>query len=161
MPDILKQLEQNLSNWNPQLQPAQGAGSIPHVFITVAGLTGAIAQISSAQKVAGAEPPRDGVDILQIFIKLPFEMDPQRFDETAMLISIINAKLPTIGFFADPSDRKVAFRYMHLINPNDPNMLLIDEALSNIDVVLDLYRDVIQSVATGKQSYELALQSLP
>ncbi len=160
MPDILNTLKQQLGNWNPQVQPAQGGG-IPHLFVTLGGLQAAIAQISSAQKVAGAEPPRDGVDILQVFVNLPFKMNPQFFDETAMLINLINAKLPTIGFIANPSTQQVAFRYMHLVNPNDPNILLLNEALAQIDVVIDLYIDALKAVATGDRSYELVAPTLP
>lgn len=161
MPDILNQLAKNLEIWNPQVQPAQGAGSIPHLFVTLGGLQGVVAQISTAQKAAGATEPRDGVDILQVFVNLPFKMNPQFFDETAMLLTIINAKLPTIGFIANPGTQQVAFRYMHLINPKDPNILLLDEAFSQIDVVIDLYIDAIKAVATGDKSYELVMQTLP
>lgn len=161
MADLLTTLKQELSDWNPQLQPAQGTGSVPHLFVTVGGMTGTIAQISAAQKMLGAEPLPDGVEILQIFVQLPVEMEPDYFAETAQLISIINARIPSLGFIANPKDKKVAFRYMHLISPDKPNLQLLDEALSNLDIVLDIFGDAIRDVATGKRTYEVAVQSLP
>lgn len=160
MPDILNTLKANLNQWNPQVQPAQ-AGSVPHLFLTVAGMSAVVAQISTAQKLSGAEPLADDVDVLQIFVEMPFKMDVSAFAETAKLISVINAKLPTIGFIANPTNGQVAVRYMHLINPNEPNFTLLNEALSNIDVIIDIYADEIKPVATGNRTFEEAIDSLP
>lgn len=161
MPDILDDLKQHLAEHNPRILPAQGAGSIPHLVASVAGVDVVMAQISTAQAAQGADVLPAGVDALQMFARLPFALDPQRYDETAMLLSDINARIPTLGFIANAHDKVVAFRYMHLFDPDNPNYTLIAEALRNIDLAITTFSDAIQQVATGEKSYELVAPTLP
>ena len=161
MPDILQDIKDNLPERNSRILPAQGANAIPHLMIDIAGLELVIAQISTAQQVSDGEPMREGVDVLQMYAQLSFEMNSTYYDETSMLLSDINSRLPLLGFIANAGDRRVAFRYMHMFDPDKPNYTLIDEALEMIEFAVSIFGDYIQAVATGDKSYEVVMETLP
>ena len=161
MPDILQDIKDKLPERNIRLLPAQGDNDIPHLMVDVAGLEIVIAQISTAQQVSGGEPMRDGVDVLQMYARLRFEMNSTYYDETAMLLSDINSRIPLLGFIANAGERRVAFRYLHMVDPDQPNYTLIDEALEMIEFTVSMFGEFIQAVATGDKSYEVVVESLP
>lgn len=161
MTDFLETLQNKLSSeWNPHLHPAQGAGSFPRLVQPLGPMELIIVQLSAAQRATGNVPQRDDVDRLQMYVQLPFNIDKNYLGETARLLSALNGRLPLLGFIIGADGKTIAFRYLHLFDPQQPGWPLIEEAMTQIKFAVANFTPVIHTVSNGSASYEQIIQDM-
>ncbi len=161
MTDFLDTLKNNLSNeWNPRLHPAQGADGFPRLVQQLGPMQLTIVQLSAAQRAAGSAPEREDIDRLQMYIRLPFNIDEHYLTDTMRLLSYLNGQLPLLGFIISADKNTVAFRYLHLFDPKNPGYALIEEAMTQIKFAVANFTQVIHTVSSGAASYEQVIQDV-
>ena len=161
MPDFLEALQNNLTDeWNPRLHPAEGAGGFPRLVQQLGPMQLVIVQLSAAQRAVGSPPQDDHIDRLQMYVRLPFNVAEDHLGETARLLSDLNGRLPLLGFIIGADGQTIAFRYLHLFDPQYPGWSLIEEAMTQIKFAVANFTPIIHTVSIGSATYEQVIQDI-
>ena len=95
------------------------------------------------------------IDLLQMYIKLPFDLNLECGIDTAAFITNINSSLP-LGNFGIAEDNSVYFRYVLPVSKS--KILDKDEFKEIVDIfidMVDMFGEIIEEVANGsKDMYE-------
>jgi len=91
--------------------------------------------------------------LLQYYIQLPFNVDPQKMVETSVLLSLVNNKLVLGHFSLADNENKLQFRYVQAL-PNDTD--ITTKMISDVVVLVSfspvLFSDVLENLANGQIS---------
>ncbi len=161
MVDFLDMLKNNLSNeWNPRLHPAQGADGFPRLVQELGPMQFTIVQLSAVQRAVGSVSEREDIDRLQMYVRLPFNVNEHYMADVTRLLNHLNGQLPLLGFIISADKNTVAFRYLHLFDPKNPGYALIEEAMTQIKFAVASFTQVIHTVSRGAASYEQVVHEL-
>ena len=160
MADLLKTLKDKLKSYNPTLQTVEQTGSVPRLSLKLDNATLVLSLASDAQRATGENPNPREPDYLQMFAGLNFTPKQESLVETALLLTYINARLPLMGFIITINLDQIALKYTHLVDPQKPQIDLIQEAVETIAFQLDTFAAPIQQVATGQRGYQEVAASL-
>lgn len=97
---------------------------------------------------------------VQFQVALPFQVKENAVFEVASLLHLINHTVELPGFELDELNNKVFYRYVLLSTSPDTNPTLYISILGLIMMLLDLFTESIEKLATGQGSFNDLLKQI-
>lgn len=98
-----------------------------------------------------------GIYRISLQVKLPFKIKAESFSQTSNLVSFINHFSDFPGFELDEIEEDVYYRYILMIDEKGMKNELILGIIGMIKFLIDIHAESIETVATGKMTYDQLL----
>lgn len=97
---------------------------------------------------------------IQFGVKLPFKVQDLSLNQASSLLLFLNQMLDMPGFELNELEGTILYRYVWIIHPTAIDGPLLMSILGAIMVNLGLFSDSIESVASGKMSFNDLLEEV-
>lgn len=99
-----------------------------------------------------------GLFRVEFKVKIPFKIEDFSFSQTSNLVALLNHFLDLPGLEVNEADRELFYRYVLLIDEKGINETLLIGLMGMIKFILDIHTPSLESVASGKMSYDELLE---
>lgn len=112
------------------------------------------------QPLAGSSKHKESYVRVQFQITLPFQMQDKAVFEIGSLLHLINHMMELPGFEMDELENKLFYRYVLLGTTPDKNPSVYISILGIILMILDLFTEPIEKIATGQSTFNDLLEQI-
>lgn len=97
---------------------------------------------------------------VQFLFTFPFKMEPEAAQQVGSLLHFLNRQIDLPGFEMSEIDDLITYRHALLVHDKGIDKRVFQGTLGMMMLVLDLFGDTIERVATGEMTFDELLQSI-